>query len=267
MLPYSILAKKKRKSLISSWNPTMLAHYGLYKRKGLAVDDELPALKKTKAHHSNKITLDKITTPQVSELFLRELKIPPIRDREPDPFPFMNLPAEIRIMVYEYVLPSSDRGPPIPLKDSSNPEETIALPQWRMQYPLCQWNLGNMSLLRTSKQVRAEASHVFWSTNIFDIVLTPLGAFIDLCYRDESCPDGRPSRACKNVGEVPLDYFKLVRRLCIAFPAYTNTALESGIMLQSLAVCTGPPSESKINLNVFGDHASQKDEAEYSSAA
>ena len=51
-----------------------------------------------------------------------------------------------------------------------------------------------MALLRVSKKVHNEASHVFWSTNTFDVILTDREAFIDVNYKDADSPDERPSR-------------------------------------------------------------------------
>ena len=79
-----------------------------------------------------------------------------------------------------------------------------------------------MPLLRVSKKTHNEASHIFWSTNTFDVILTDREAFIDVNYKDADRLDGRSSRNYLNIAAIPLHCLKLIRRLCVASSTHTR---------------------------------------------
>lgn len=100
-------------------------------------------------NHIAALTLDVPLIP-----FMRKRKVPS------KPFPFLSLPAEVRIKVYEHYF------------DDENAEDVVDLgPDNYKRYH------GKLRIMRVNRQVHDEATHVFYSTRAFRIFPTHPGKY------------------------------------------------------------------------------------------
>ena len=94
-------------------------------------------------------------------------------------FPFLNLPAELRLQIYGYALCASSTSTPKralaklrPLVRSTLDDGIIALRKTRGQLPRAHSKspLPNLAILRVCRQIRNEATDEIYKHNIFEVV-------------------------------------------------------------------------------------------------
>jgi hypothetical protein len=83
---------------------------------------------------------------------------------------FFHLPLELREEIYKYVLPHSTKSG-TRITDDPKLHNLAHPPNRRTPNHVYPWRPGTIALLSVSRQVNAEASEIFWSTNIFNIVV------------------------------------------------------------------------------------------------
>jgi len=90
-----------------------------------------------------------------------------------DPCLLLQLPLELREQMYRYALPHT-------------PEKELEFDCWVPcnEFPYMQWLPGNLVLLRAIRQIYQEATSVFWSANMFEILVLDFGMRLCLEYNN-----------------------------------------------------------------------------------
>jgi hypothetical protein len=154
---------------------------------------------------------------------------------------FFKLPLEIREEIYKYALPQSI-NPDTRIKSDSPSFEFLANPgNRRTPNHVYSWYKGSMDLLAVNRQINAEASRVFWGTNIFNIVIDSANPVLVIRYLNESSPLLSASKKMMEISEVPRKWLRLIKHVYLVirrssdfiYEPNLNRALEAAVSQES----------------------------------
>lgn len=164
---------------------------------------------------------------------------------------FFDLPLELREQIYALALPSSV------LKSTDTDDKTWPVfyesARGPLPFHLYEWKPGNLDLLRVNKQMNEEASHVFYRSNVFNVVITdecPQLAMRYVCenastrtYRPLVPPPIGPSfltrRAVtryQDISKVPRHHLQQIRHLFIVISRNAAAVVATASALDESAV-------------------------------
>jgi hypothetical protein len=121
---------------------------------------------------------------------------------EKEPEGFFRLPLELREEIYKYALPHSSQSGRTFRASGSN-SDIFADPEVR-QTPnhVYTWQRGNIGLLAVNHQMNFEARRIFWSTNIFNIVIDSAHPVLVIRYPNEAASKLESSASRRSWGSL-----------------------------------------------------------------
>jgi hypothetical protein len=149
-----------------------------------------------------------------------------------DSCPFFRLPLELRQQVYRLALPQSiSPCAVIPTDATKLQKNLLRNPESRTTNDKAYlWRSGNLGLLTVNQQINAEATSIFWSENVFNVIINDAHPHLIIPYDNrsnrgsfsrrkprgvKSSPAFTMSRDMKEIEDVPTEYLRQVRHVCI----------------------------------------------------